>query len=204
MILAAVVFGTAVLVFWGSHGRGGGMAVIQSSDDTACRGCHSVYTPFIVSDFDSGLMGSSGVMCTDCHEAKPADGDAVPHNGFTVSLTPSPLDCAVCHPAQADEFNSSKHAVGWTKMADSARYMDIPDEIRGAMCEGCHNIGKPHADGSKGKCDSCHTRHSFSTAEARKPESCGTCHMGPDHPQIEAYLQARRDVHPRGRHMELV
>jgi hypothetical protein len=70
----------------------------------------------------------------------------------------------------------------------------MPDEIRAAMCEQCHNIGITHTDGSQGKCDSCHTRHSFSVEEARKPESCGTCHMGPDHPQIEAYLSSKHGV----------
>jgi len=162
--------------------------------DSACRACHASATPFIVEDYLSGPMGIAGVNCTSCHLANPADGDAVSHNGFDITVTPSPNDCAVCHPDQVSEFNSSKHFIGWTKMEGVSRYVALPEEVRSPMCEGCHNIGKVHADGSQGKCDSCHTRHSFSAEEARKPESCGTCHMGPDHPQIEAYLTSKHGV----------
>ncbi len=37
----------------------------------------------------------------------------------------------------------------------------------------------------------CHTRHAFNLEEARKPESCYTCHMGPDHPNYEAYMSSK-------------
>ncbi|WP_320172906.1 multiheme c-type cytochrome [Maridesulfovibrio sp.] len=50
---------------------------------------------------------------------------------------------------------------------------------------GGHSTRYP--DGSLGNCGTCHTRHEFSVAEARKPEACGSCHLGPDHPQIEIY-----------------
>ena len=30
-------------------------------------------------------------------------------------------------------------------------------------------------------------RHDFSKAQARQPEACGKCHLGPDHPQKEIY-----------------
>ncbi len=48
-------------------------------------------------------------------------------------------------------------------------------------------IGRINPDGSIGSCSPCHTPHQFSIAEARKPETCGKCHLGPDHPQIEIY-----------------
>jgi hydroxylamine dehydrogenase len=40
-------------------------------------------------------------------------------------------------------------------------------------------------------CIACHTRHSFNLDEARKPEACYTCHMGPDHPNYEAYMSSK-------------
>jgi hypothetical protein len=55
-------------------------------------------------------------------------------------------------------------------------------------------IGRVNPDGSKGTCSACHARHSFSIAQARQPESCGRCHMGPDHPQIEAYYESKHGV----------
>ncbi len=54
-----------------------------------------------------------------------------------------------------------------------------------------NGIGRINPDGSKGSCSSCHSRHSFSIEEARKPETCGQCHMGPDHPQIEIYFESK-------------
>ena len=27
--------------------------------------------------------------------------------------------------------------------------------------------------------------------EARKPEACGQCHLGPDHPQIEIFMESK-------------
>jgi hydroxylamine dehydrogenase len=40
-------------------------------------------------------------------------------------------------------------------------------------------------------CIACHTRHAFHLEEARKPEACYTCHMGPDHPNYEAYISSK-------------
>jgi hydroxylamine dehydrogenase len=169
--------------------------VMLATEDSACRNCHESGTPFIVEDFTSSAMSQSGLVnCTSCHLAQPTDSDAVIHNGYTVTFKPSAKDCSGCHPDQVAQFYQSKHSMGWIKMEATSRYIDLPQEIRGPMCEGCHNIGQFSPDGSVGKCDSCHTRHSFSKDEARKPESCGTCHMGPDHPQIEAYLSSKHGV----------
>ncbi|MHB1686615.1 MAG: multiheme c-type cytochrome [Ignavibacteriaceae bacterium] len=63
-----------------------------------------------------------------------------------------------------------------------------------AACQTCHAIGKPNADGSIGSCNKCHLRHEFSIAQARKPEVCGQCHLGPDHPQMEIYHESAHGV----------
>jgi hypothetical protein len=52
-------------------------------------------------------------------------------------------------------------------------------------------VGRVNPDGSLGACTSCHTRHKFSVEEARKPETCGQCHLGPDHPQHEIYEESK-------------
>ena len=52
-------------------------------------------------------------------------------------------------------------------------------------------VGRVNPDGSLGSCSSCHTRHEFSKEEARKPETCGQCHLGPDHPQHEIFLESK-------------
>lgn len=55
-------------------------------------------------------------------------------------------------------------------------------------------IGRLNPDGSKGTCSACHSRHEFSAAQARNPENCGKCHMGPDHPQIEIYNESKHGI----------
>jgi Cytochrome c552. len=54
-----------------------------------------------------------------------------------------------------------------------------------------NGIGRINPDGSLGSCASCHTRHLFSVEEARKPESCEQCHLGPDHPQTEIFSESK-------------
>jgi len=55
-------------------------------------------------------------------------------------------------------------------------------------------IGRINPDGSEGACTACHSRHSFSAAQARTPDTCGKCHMGPDHPQIEIFNESKHGI----------
>jgi len=52
-------------------------------------------------------------------------------------------------------------------------------------------VGNIYPGGEVGNCSVCHTRHSFDIAEGRKPEACGGCHLGPDHPDIEIYENSK-------------
>ncbi|MFA4966489.1 MAG: multiheme c-type cytochrome [Thermoleophilia bacterium] len=162
-----------------------------------CVQCHAALTPKIVSQYASGAMAGAGVTCVTCHGADHAV--ISQHDGQVPAST-----CAQagCHPEQYAEFAATdgagaylnKHAIGWTRMTAAARYSVMPAAQRYEMCERCHNIGYVSADGSVGKCDSCHTRHTFSAAEAAEPEACGTCHMGPDHEQIDMWEKSKHGV----------
>ena len=55
-------------------------------------------------------------------------------------------------------------------------------------------IGRINPDGSEGSCSACHSRHSFSAYQARHPDNCGKCHMGPDHPQVEIYYESKHGI----------
>jgi formate-dependent nitrite reductase cytochrome c552 subunit len=55
-------------------------------------------------------------------------------------------------------------------------------------------IGRINPDGSEGACTACHSRHSFSAAQARTPDTCGKCHMGPDHPQLEIFNESKHGI----------
>ncbi|MEW6137682.1 MAG: multiheme c-type cytochrome [Thermodesulfobacteriota bacterium] len=41
-------------------------------------------------------------------------------------------------------------------------------------------VGRMNLDGTMGSCVPCHSRHSFSIEQARKPYTCSQCHKGPD------------------------
>ncbi len=172
-------------------------AQIDATADNACIGCHSSVgaTAGIINDWKESKHASNNVTCDKCHVVDAENKDGFTHNGFFITKTPSPKDCNKCHPTQVIQFNEGMHSLGWINMQSAARYKAIPDDkMRASMCEGCHSIGELHADGSAGKCDSCHTRHVFSKEEARQPEACETCHMGLDHDQIEYYKKSKHGM----------
>jgi hypothetical protein len=130
-----------------------------------------------------------------------------------VAAAVTPKDCSRCHPDEAMQYSRSKHAntleIIWKIDPWLNKGMNS-DLERTVGCLHCHGtilkmkddqldpdvwpnagVGRLNFDGSKGSCTSCHTRHRFSVMEARKPEACGQCHLGPDHPQIEIFMESK-------------
>ena len=134
-----------------------------------------------------------GIGCNECHHAKDGEFDAqkCPKSDFLIARHPTPKDCAECHKQEVAEFANSKHAHQFwlLKNADRAVFENPISTRHG--CEECHQIGNLWPDGSVGECDVCHPKHSFSITVARQPETCGECHIGPDHPHIEIYLESK-------------
>jgi hypothetical protein len=52
-------------------------------------------------------------------------------------------------------------------------------------------VGRRNPDGSLGACTSCHPRHAFSIEVARKPSTCGQCHLEPDVPAYNVYKESK-------------
>ncbi len=189
-----------------------------------CVECHTKESPGIVNDWKASQHARSRVTCYDCHKAEKTDADLQMHEGAMIAVIASPRDCSRCHPREVREFQESHHAKAATflsKTTPEGRKLDnvLGYGIEGPAaarvgCEKCHGskielgkngtltpatwpntgIGRVNPDGSKGSCTACHTRHKFSIGEARKPETCGTCHIGPDHPHIEIYLESKHGV----------
>jgi hydroxylamine dehydrogenase len=131
-----------------------------------------------------------------------------------VTAVVTPKDCSRCHPDEAKQYARSKHAntlyIIWQIDPWLNKGMNSDFE-RASGCFHCHGtvvkttkdgeldpltwpnvgVGRVNMDGSLGSCTSCHTRHRFSVMEARKPEACGQCHLGPDHPQIEIFMESK-------------
>jgi hydroxylamine dehydrogenase len=101
------------------------------------------------------------------------------NRGFVTTAFPGGLSAAAangcwqCHGAEIQVLKDGK--------LDSATWPNT-------------GIGRINPDGSEGSCTACHSRHEFSAEQARNPENCGKCHMGPDHPQIEIYNESKHGI----------
>jgi len=183
-----------------------------------CAECHRRETSAIVVEFEQSRHAQKGVNCLDCHH--PVEGQpGVDHNGFFIAKALTAKNCAQCHAREYEQYARSRHAApAWAsvngpkdfspeQLAQSERYhptwvnrtpMGI-GAVEGAPaiasgCNACHAIGKPNADGSLGTCTNCHSRHLASVELAREPSTCGQCHMGPDHSQLEIYDESKHGV----------
>jgi hypothetical protein len=150
-----------------------------------CETCHEKVTPQVVKDWKASKMYKL-FSCDKCHGNAHMSADDV----AKVKM-PTPDTCKPCHAKQVEQFNNSKHALAWIAMEAMPKTAAQPGQIMGGMkgCGGCHRIGL-----EGGKCDSCHTRHKFSKAEAQRPEACATCHMGFDHPQWEMWNTSKHGM----------
>ena len=180
-----------------------------------CATCHRRETSAVVHQFERSRHAEKGVNCLDCHQALEGQEQRV-HNGFTITKAMTAKNCSQCHATEYNQFVKSRHgAPAWAavrgvqdftteqiEFAETyhAGAVDRPENRLGRKegesaidvgCLGCHDIGKPNADESIGTCTHCHARHSASVALAREPETCGQCHMGPDHSQIEIFHESK-------------
>lgn len=183
-----------------------------------CASCHREETGAIVVEYERSRHAARDVNCLDCHGPQ-AGQESYEHRGFTLARALTAKNCASCHADQQRQFLRSRHAApAWAAVHGAGpftaeqvefaeRYhegaVDRPPNalarIEGpraiaAGCESCHAIGAPNADGSIGTCTECHARHRASIVQARVPATCGQCHMGPDHSQIEIYRESKHGV----------
>ena len=148
----------------------------------------------------------------------------IDHNGHNISVIVSPKDCAKCHQKEVKEFSESHHAKAGLILGSLDNFLaDVVEgnwDFHGGSaltvsgCKQCHGsvvemnedgslkatgwpntgMGRVNPDGSIGACTACHQRHAFSAAQARRPENCGKCHLGPDHPQKEIYDESKHGI----------
>jgi len=181
-----------------------------------CVACHKAKMPGLVNQWAGSAHADNEVSCLDCHQAEAGEPDAFKHYGSVIATIVTPRDCGRCHEREMTEVDNSHHAKAGLILDSKDAYLahvagGAPVAIQG--CENCHGskvkidpnapnrlsraswpnsgIGRLNPDGSKGACTACHTRHSFSKAQARQPEACSKCHLGPDHPQKEVYEESK-------------
>ncbi|MDD2310766.1 MAG: multiheme c-type cytochrome [Desulfuromonadaceae bacterium] len=165
-----------------------------------CESCHVKISPKMVQDFNRGKMSKS-LTCEACHgTAHTSEKDV------DKAQLPTITTCKQCHPDQASQYMDGKHALGQIALDAMPRSHQQPAAFMAGQkgCGGCHTLGLADAKERKSEnrkyykygmdCQNCHTRHSFSKAEANEPEACQTCHMGFDHPQWEMWSGSKHGV----------
>lgn len=170
--------------------------VIQVSGvNERCVSCHTTKGMAVktIDQWKASVHAEQNIGCVDCHTAGAGDFDAFfcPESDLRVARHPTPKDCVACHEQQVAEFNDSKHAHQFWLIKNADRSVFEPPIATRNGCEQCHQISNVWPDQSVGECDACHAKHSFDVAVARQPETCGECHIGPDHPHIEIYLESK-------------
>ena len=195
-----------------------------SKESATCASCHKEKSPGIYQQWGRSKHYRGNVGCYECHKADKSDPDAIQHKNFTISVIVSPKDCARCHAKETEQFTKSHHAKAAEILGSLdntlAEVVEGNAKFRGESaaavngCWQCHGapvkvlpngdldpttwpntgIGRINPDGSKGSCAACHQRHEFSLAQARRPETCGKCHLGPDHPQKEVYDESKHGI----------
>ncbi len=183
-----------------------------------CAECHTRQQYSVVHEYEMSLHAQRGISCLDCHQ--PAAGQQKKdHNGFVISTKLTAGNCRGCHEPIYQEYLRSRHAAtSWAAVFGekglSPEQVDFSERFQpgGARrpahplttlegqsatasgCTQCHAVGRPNDDGTIGTCTACHTRHTSSVAIARLPTTCGQCHLGPDHSQLEIYEESKHGV----------
>lgn len=195
-----------------------------SEETLACIECHATETSGIYQEWGTSKHFRANVGCFECHRAGKDDPDAMDHNGYSIAIIVSPKDCSRCHERQVAEFSESHHAKAGEILGSLDNFLaDIVEgdwnfyggsALTVSGCKQCHGsvveigkdgkptpatwpntgMGRLNPDGSIGACTACHQRHAFSAAQARRPENCGKCHLGPDHPQKEVYEESKHGI----------
>lgn len=183
-----------------------------------CAACHRRETAAVVVEFERSRHAATGVNCLDCHSTQ-AGQEEMEHRGFFIAKEITAKNCNQCHTTEYQQFLRSRHAAPayaavFGDELFTAEQVEFAEQFhKGAVkrpanalaqlegeaatakgCISCHAVGKPNADGSIGNCTQCHSRHLASVELARNPQTCGQCHMGPDHSQIEIYYESKHGV----------
>jgi len=145
-----------------------------------CAQCHEEETNQFVNSHhaDAGMiMGSLDNVLAEVIEG---------HAAFMDNSNPAAANgCWQCH---GSKITIQKDANGNNKYNDSGVLLFEPKTWPNT------GMGRINLDGSKGACSACHNRHTFDVAQARQPENCGKCHIGPDHPQLEIYNESKHGI----------
>ncbi|MEE4191525.1 MAG: multiheme c-type cytochrome [Halieaceae bacterium] len=167
----------------------------------SCIDCHQVDKDSPMATQHATLKGSdvfvsvlvSPATCEVCHEEPVAQFNASGHFRSYHQIIPK----------------DNLHAL--TNVHEGRSHPEFQDAPKETGCMQCHGteilldtdgrptpetwpnngMGNIYPDGATGNCTACHSRHRFDIAEARRPAACASCHLGPDHPNIEIFNNSK-------------
>jgi len=170
----------------------------------SCYDCHTVKKSSPMASQCEGVKGTniytspmvSPKTCARCH---PKEVEQFTKSGHA-KLASAPVE-------DKKKFQVLMYTLEAGKFAGASD--SLRNTARQSGCQMCHGstvklnadnkptddswpggVGMRYPDGGIGNCVVCHNRHGFKVSEARKPESCAKCHLGPDHPDIEIYYES--------------
>ena len=132
-------------------------------------------------------------QCAECHEQQVAEFDHSGHHRAALQYLAKESMQSLIHVHEGQNHPTLHAASDETGCMQCHGTMLVVDDD-GKPTENTYpssGIGNVYPNGEIGNCTVCHTRHKFDIAEARKPEACAACHLGPDHPDIEIYQNSK-------------
>ena len=153
-------------------------------------------------DHEGALIATivSPVDCAECHPQETAEFDTSHHSkggqiiGSLDNVLAEVVEGFVRFDADGNKVDSSAAAVSGCLQCHGSEIKVMEDGRLDPATWPNTGIGRINPDGSRGSCTACHLRHDFSRAQARAPENCGRCHLGPDHPQLEVYQASKHGI----------
>lgn len=158
-ILLLAAFALLLLALVGTGGAGTEKSPPLSKETQGCLGCHRLYTPGIVADWESSRHSQTtpaealakpererrisasaaaipealrkvAVGCYECHsQNKEKHQDNFEHFGYRINVVVSPNDCKTCHPAEVEQFSRSKKAHALGNLRDNPVYSSLVETI---------------------------------------------------------------------------
>ncbi len=173
----------------------------HAAEAVSCVDCHEVPSnsllaiPNIEGHEDVTVAVAALVApntCGECHETQVEQFNESGHFRAALQIEPKQAmsDLVFVHEGQNHpEVSGASDETGCVQCHGTR--VEIENGRASSETWPSAGIGTIWPDESVGNCAVCHTRHAFDIAEARKPAACASCHLGPDHPDIEIYENSK-------------